>query len=76
MKILFSPLGMTDPIRFFKDGAALNVARKYQPDVIYLYMSKEIVQKHKEDNRYVYSFEKLGELLGKDFEIHTIERLI
>ena len=74
MKILFSPLGMTDPIRFFKDGAALNVARKYQPDVIYLYMSKEIVQKHKEDNRYVYSFEKLGELLGKDFEIHTIER--
>lgn len=74
MKILFSPLGMTDPIRFFKDGAALNVARKYQPDVIYLYMSKEIVQKHKEDNRYVYSFKKLGELLGKEFEIHTIER--
>lgn len=74
MKILFSPLGMTDPIRFFRDGAALNVARKYQPDIIYLYMSKEIVQKHKDDNRYVYSFEKLGELIGKKFEIHIVER--
>ncbi len=36
--ILFSPVGMTDPIRYFKDGAMLNIIRNYAPDIVYLYM--------------------------------------
>lgn len=74
MKILFSPLGMTDPIRFFKDGALLNITRHYQPDVIYLYMSKEIVKNHEKDNRYVYCLEQLGKLINKKFDIKIIKR--
>lgn len=74
MKILFSPIGMTDPIRFFKDGALLNIARHYQPDMIYLYMSKEVVELHKSDNRYVYCLHRLGELIGVNFDIKIIER--
>lgn len=74
MKILFSPIGMTDPIRFCRDGAALNIARNYRPDIIYLYMAKEIVEFHRADNRYIYCFERLGEDIGKQFEIKVIER--
>lgn len=74
MRILFTPLGFTDPIRFFRDGSALNVARHYQPDIVYLYMSGEIVNNHRKDNRYVYSFKKLAEHLGKTMDIRVIER--
>lgn len=74
MRILFSPIGMTDPIRFFKDGALLNITRHYKPDLIYLYMSKEVCELHQADNRYVYCLERLGDLTGKKFEIKKIER--
>lgn len=74
MNILFSPLGMTDPVRFFKDGAMLNIARNYKPDVIYLYMSKEIVKLHHQDNRYEYCIKELGKLINKDIKVETIEK--
>ncbi len=74
MKILFSPIGMTDPIRFFKDGALLNITRHYNPDMIYLYMSKEVLNYHKKDNRYILSLKYLSELIGKNFDVKIIER--
>ena len=43
--ILFSPLGMTDPIKNFYDGPILQIARKYKPNFIYFFMTKEIVDK-------------------------------
>ena len=43
-KILFSPVGNTDPIKYFSDGSMIHIARVYQPDVIYLYLSKEILK--------------------------------
>ncbi len=72
--ILFSPVGMTDPIRYFRDGAMLNIIRNYAPDIVYLYMSKEILLHHRADDRYVYSVRKLAELLGKEITVHVIER--
>ena len=74
MKILFSPIGMTDPIRYFKDGALLNICRNYCPDKIYLYMSKEVIAFHEKDNRYLFCLEKLGELIDKKFETELIMR--
>ena len=74
MKVLFSPVGMTDPIRFFKDGALLNICRNYLPDKIYLYMSKEVLVYHNKDDRYRFCLERLGEHIGKTFEIELIER--
>ena len=74
MKILFSPVGMTDPIRYFKDGALLNICRKYRPDKVYLYMSKEVLRFHDKDDRYRYCLEQLGELLGHKFEVELIKR--
>lgn len=73
-KILFSPVGGTDPISNFKDGAMLHICRVYQPDVVWLYMSKEMCDFHEKDDRYVYCLEKLKEKLGIEFEIHFIKK--
>lgn len=72
--ILFSPLGMTDSIRYFRDGAMLNIIRNYSPDIVYLYMSKEICKIHEDTNKYLFHIEKLSEILGKKIEVHVIKR--
>lgn len=70
---LFSPIGNTDPIKYFYDGSMLHICRYYQPDVVYLYLSNEMIQHHERDNRYVRSIELLGEKLGHNFEVHVIK---
>ena len=73
---MFSPVGGTDPMSEsnYHDGALLHIARHYLPDVIYLYMSKEILEKQDQDDRYRYCIRKLGEKLNHSFEIREIER--
>ena len=73
-RILFSPLGMTDPITNLRDGSMLHICRVYKPDSIILYMSAEVIGYHKKDNRYAYCIEKLAEKLGYPIEIRYIER--
>ncbi len=73
-KILFSPIGGTDPIKYFRDGSMLHICRVYQPDKVYLYLSKEMLANHLADNRYVHTLELLGEKLKHTFEIEIIER--
>lgn len=73
-KILFSPVGGTDPISNFRDGAMLHICRVYQPDKVYLYLSKEICEFHDKDNRYLYCLEQLKRKLGIQFEIHLIKK--
>ena len=70
---LFSPIGNTDPIKYFHDGSMLHICRHYKPDVVYFYLSKEMVENHRADNRYVRTLELLGEYLHHTFEIHVIE---
>ena len=73
-KILFSPLGKTDPISNMRDGSMLHICRIYKPDKVVLYMSREILKDHQSDNRYVYCLERLGEKLNHHFEIQIIEK--
>ncbi len=73
-KILFSPIGGTDPISNFRDGAMLHICRTYKPDEVYLYMSKEMLEYQRQDQRYTKVLEWLGEKIGQKFVIHTIER--
>jgi CRISPR type III-A/MTUBE-associated protein Csm6 len=73
-KILFSPIGGTDPISNYRDGAMLHICRVYQPDYVYLYLSKEMLEFHRKDNRYQYCLDRLGEQLGHHFEVEYIER--
>ena len=72
-KYLFSPVGNTDPIKYFYDGSMLHICRYYRPDVVYLYLSKEMAENHRLDNRYVKTLELLGEALHHTFEIQVIE---
>lgn len=72
-KILFSPIGGTDPITNFRDGAMLHITRVYQPDRIILFLSKEMVDFHRKDNRYLFCIEQLGEKLGRKFNVTVIE---
>ena len=74
--ILFSPVGGTDPISkdTIHDGALLHICRVYKPDKIFLYMSAEMLEKHKKDNRYIYCLEKLYQNLGIPLDYEIIER--
>ncbi|MDO4492122.1 MAG: hypothetical protein Q4B85_13760 [Lachnospiraceae bacterium] len=74
-RILFSPIGGTDPISNCRDGAMLHICRKYLPDVVVLYMSKEVVEWHRKDDRYCYCLHQLEEKTGHRFqEIRVVER--
>lgn len=75
-RILFSPVGGTDPIseNNCRDGSMLHICRFYKPDKVILYMSKEILDHHKTDNRYLLCLDKLGESLGFHMEYEIIER--
>ena len=52
-KILYSAVGMTDPISNFRDGSLLHICRIYKPDRVYILMSREVIKHHNEDNRYI-----------------------
>ena len=73
-KILFSPVGGTDPIKYLRDGSMLHICRVYKPDLVYLYLSSEMLENHYKDNRYIASIEFVGELLNHSFEVRIIER--
>lgn len=73
-KILFSPVGTTDPIRNSKDGSMLHICRVYEPDIVYLYLSAEMLELHELDDRYEYCIRRLGEKSGHMPEIRYIKR--
>lgn len=72
--ILYSAVGMTDPISNFRDGSLLHICRIYKPDKVYILMSRELVKHHNEDNRYIYCLEKLSEKINHPFEIVEIQK--
>ena len=74
MKILFSAVGTTDPISNMHDGSFLHICRKEKPEQVLLYLSAEMLENHKKDNRYVDSIYRLGKLLNHHFDVHLIER--
>lgn len=82
MKILFSPVGMTDPVSVenngnevvaVHEGALLQILRYEKPDKVILYYSGETVQHEKEDQRYIGGIRLLEQDLGITFEVETIE---
>ena len=70
-KILFSCVGTTDPIRGGYDGSMLHIVRHYKPDIIYLYLSKEMCTFHHKDNRYLLAIDML-----RDSEYNPIVNVI
>ena len=50
--VLFSPIGMTDPVGGDYDGPFLHILRHYKPEKAVLFMTKEPWERHIKDNRY------------------------
>ena len=73
-KILFSPIGGSDPIRNYRDGSMLHICRNYLPDKVVLYLSGEMYQHHMQDNRYLYCIEQLSKQTGHQFQMEIIVR--
>ena len=75
-KILFSPIGGTDPIseNNYRDGSMLHICRHYKPDKVILYLSKEMSALHHKYNPYGYCLDKLAELQNRHMEVEYIER--
>lgn len=73
-KILFSPIGMTDPITNYRDGSMLHICRVYKPDIVYLYLSAETYELHERDDRYAYCIEQLASTMNHPIEIRVIVR--
>ena len=51
-RILFSPLGDTDPVRGCYDGAMLHILRHYRPERVVLFYTREMAEKEQADHRY------------------------
>lgn len=75
-RVLFSPVGGTDPISAdnARDGSMLHIARKRLPDAVYLYLSGEMLENQKLDQRYTRALEKLSAATGHRIDCHLIER--
>lgn len=58
--ILFSPLGMTDPIRDFYDGACLHIVRHYHPSKVVLFLTAEVETIHKKYSPYTRAIESVA----------------
>lgn len=72
--ILFSPIGGTDPITHERDGSMLHICRKYHPEYVMLYLSKEMAERHHLDDRYCECLRRLAEREGFSTEILVEER--
>lgn len=61
MKILFSPVGDTDPVRGYHDGAVMHILRHY-PGVekVILFLTKEMQEKQKETGCYTLGIKRVA----------------
>ena len=57
MKILISAVGDTDPIRSYRDGALLHIARKYRPDKIVIVFSDRTSNKKESIEKALHSID-------------------
>jgi len=71
-KVLFSTLGMTDPIKNDYDGPLLHIMRHYRPQRVYLFMTKRVCELADKDDRYRVQVVRLCEREG--FTCEIIER--
>ncbi|MFR2874482.1 MAG: type III-A CRISPR-associated CARF protein Csm6 [Veillonella atypica] len=52
MRILYTPVGDTDPIRGCYDGGMLHIVRHYNPDIAILVLSKDMEKKEVANHRF------------------------
>lgn len=82
MKILFTPVGDTDPVRGYHDGGMLHILRHYAPvDRVFIFLTKEMEDKETESGCYTKGIQKVAPQCKIEFirsgitEPHIYERL-
>lgn len=82
MKILFTPVGDTDPVRGYHDGGMLHILRHYAPvDRVFVFLTKEMEDKETESGCYTKGIQKVAPQCKIEFirsgitEPHIYERL-
>ena len=75
-KVLFSPIGGNDPIsqKNCFDGSMLHICRHYRPDIVYLYLSADMLTTEDKDHRYTESLKLLSTKLNQPIEVKLITR--
>lgn len=71
-RILFSPVGTTDPYRDDFEGPMLHIVRHYNPEDIIIFLTEEMLKKSSLDDRYCRAVMKQAEVLGRDISRLTI----
>lgn len=74
MRVLFTAVGGSDPIKRMLDGPMLHCCRIYKPDIVYMYFTKKMLEYERSDGRYTWVLEQLGKKIGHEFKIVKIER--
>ncbi|WP_281540195.1 type III-A CRISPR-associated CARF protein Csm6 [Selenomonas noxia] len=59
-RILFSPLGDTDPVRGCYDGAMLHILRHYRPERVFLFYTQDMAEKERADHRYTRAIRRIA----------------
>jgi len=71
-RILFSPVGTTDPYRDDFEGPMLHIIRHYNPEIVIIFLTEEMTKKSALDDRYCRAVQKQAEVLGRDTSSLTI----
>jgi len=69
MSVLFSFIGMSDPVLNCRDAAMLHIVRHYHPAVVFLYFTKGVIKRNRD--RF---FAKTVKALYSDIEVREIYR--
>lgn len=72
--VLFSPISSADPISKAHDGPMLHICRKYKPEIIYLYLSKEMLDIELKEQRFSKALKYLSEKLEFNCKIKKIPK--
>lgn len=73
MKVLFSPIGNSDPWRNLRDGAMLNIVRHYNLDKVVLYFTRTIWEgNEKRKGHKFYEWENIIQTISPKTEVEII----
>lgn len=64
-RVLFSPVGTTDPFRDDFEGPLLHIIRHYDPNFVYLFLTSEMAERADKDDRYHRAIREQARLLGR-----------
>lgn len=73
MKILFSPVWDEDPLTSCNDGPMIHICRHELPDEVRLFLAREALAKHRQDDRYRRAIRLLEKNLAKMGTVHRFD---